>query len=71
MKNTSEKTVGIFRTIPSSLAKKERSLAIKQNKSLDGIATAAYGNFFKLSKVEQDILLALIPAKKMGRKVKA
>lgn len=69
MKNTSE-AVGIFRTIPKSLADKERKLAIKKNKSLDGMATTAYANFFKLSKVEQDIALALIPAKKMGRKVK-
>lgn len=70
MKNTSKKTAGIFRTIPADLVEKERKVAIKHNKPLDGIATAAYSNFFKLSKVEQEIALALIPSKKMGRKVK-
>ena len=60
----------IFRTIPADLADKERALAIKHNKSLDGTAHAIYRNFFRISKAEQAAALALIPAKKMGRKVK-
>ena len=60
----------IFRTIPADLAAQERALAIKHKKSLDGTAQAIYRNFFRISKTEQAAALALIPAKKMGRKVK-
>ena len=62
--------VGIFRTLPKSLVKKERRAAIRHKKSLDGVASGIYGNFFNLTKVEQDIALALCAPKKMGRPIK-
>ena len=62
-------TTAIFRTLPSDLVASERRLAIKHQKPLDGIARAIYRNFFRLPKSEQAAALALIPAKKMGRKV--
>lgn len=65
-----KKTIGIFRTLPFDLVQKERAIAINHNKSLDGVAFAIYRNFFRLTKAEQIAALALIPAKKMGRKVK-
>jgi len=64
-------TTGIFRTLPSDLVAAERKLAIKHSKSLDGVTRAIYRHFFRLPKAEQVAALALIPAKKMGRKVKA
>lgn len=60
----------IFRTIPTDLTNKERALAIRHNKSLDGVAAAIYRNFFRITKQQQAAALALIPAKKMGRKVR-
>jgi hypothetical protein len=62
--------VGIFRTLPKSLVKKERRAAIHHHKSLDGTSACIYANFFKLSKVERDILFALAEPKKMGRPIK-
>lgn len=60
----------IFRTLPKRLADKERKAAIRHRKSLDGICTVVYSNFFNLTRIEQDIALALAEPKKMGRSIK-
>lgn len=71
MSANSKSSKGIFRTIPAKLVDAERKAAIKHGKSLDGIATAAYSNFFdSITRSERAALIDQIPAKKMGRKVK-
>jgi len=68
--SASQKKSSIFRTIPRKLVLAERRMAILHGKSLDGVASIIYGNFFKLTKVEQDILILQAEDKKMGRGIK-